>query len=140
MRAQWRLHLLSIPSGSVELADGLVYVVRVTVVQAAAEPEPGVSGGTRVSSLGKLKEARNLRKIRCVKPYNVAGVGVKRDERGRVMKGAISLASGRYERPHVLNFLKIGVSDLYLHQISDMHFMTAAIYLVQLPRPPEEPY
>ena len=39
-----RLHLLSVAPGAVELSDGLVHVVCVAMVKAAAEPEPGVSG------------------------------------------------------------------------------------------------
>ena len=64
-----------------------MHVVRVTVVQAAAEPEPGVGGGTRVSSLGKLKEARNLRKIRCVKPFQRRGGGGEEGRKGPYDEG-----------------------------------------------------
>ncbi len=53
-------HSLSIASGPVELTDGLVHVVGVAVVQAAAEPEPGVRRRSRVAGLRELKQGWHL--------------------------------------------------------------------------------
>lgn len=98
-------HLLSIPSGPVELTDGLVHVVRVPVVKAVAEPEPGVGGGPRISSFGELKEGRHLRKIHLSRHCNVRGD----EEKGKAAceKGGFVLTTAKYGHHNLLKDSKL---------------------------------
>lgn len=51
---------LPIPSGAIELANGLVHVVDVAVIETAAKSKAGMGGRSRIPILGKIQERRYL--------------------------------------------------------------------------------
>lgn len=53
-------HLLSVTPREVEMPDSLVHVAGVAMVEPAAESEPCMCRGARISSLGKFQEGGYL--------------------------------------------------------------------------------
>lgn len=123
------LHLLSIPSCPIKLADGLVRVVRVPVVHAAAEPQPGVGGGPRVPGLCKLKEARNLPNIHSTSHFDVEGIG--EGKKTTCENGGCVIATARHGHHNAPNDRSLTIFDTSMTKNIAQHVVVQLLrYLV----------